>query len=986
MSDRTCVFVSEDHVGDIVLETGAFPGVTRIAKKVAKDIKLVCGVLPEVRTEDIFDESDGTSESRMKVFEDIFENNIVFAATLGNSDALDFFAEVGALDLSQLKGKREVYKIMMLGNSVVIAGSDKLGTIYGLFALSEYIGVSPMVKFGDARPCPKKEIILKSDIETVSKEPSVRYRGFFINDEWPCFGNWAMEHFGGVNSKLYDQVFEFLLRMKGNYMWPAMWASSFPLDGPEGRNEELADMYGITIGYSHHEPCLRASEEWDKVKGKDTPYGDEWNFYTNKRGLVNYWTDSLKRSGKYKNLITIGMRGERDSSMLGPESTLKDNIDLLKSIITAQRGLIMHYVNFNLDKVPQLLALYKEVEAYFYGDEETEGLKSWKDLENVIFMLCEDNYGHMRTLPTKEIRDHKGGFGMYYHLDYHGGPVSYEWMPSTPLSLIWEQMTEAYEYGVKDVWIVNVGDIKGNEVALNYFLDLAYDFEKWGSSAPNSWRDYLYDWSSRVFKGVSEEQQKALADIYVDFVKLNFMRRPEALNEEVYHPCNYGEADRILAMIEDLEKRNEETYKAADKLSQCGIYSMIYYPAKISMNLIRMQVYAGKNAHYASQGRLEANRYADLIKECIDRDAMLCKEFGEFMNGRWRGMELEKHIGFTKWNDDGWRYPVRRIVEPVTAPRMSVSRADEAALATKNYGAPQCIRIDDFMDPAKKAVKIEISNDGIGSLHYTIRAEQGEIPSWLLVSSLEGEVEALETVTLSCDRAALAAALCEDCEGQGETCSAASVQTVRLLISDGDTVVAAEVKAANPDLNKMEERSFLSADDVIVMEAHHFAEKKDVVGAGFVHLEGHGRSGNGMKVLPSTAEFTPDQDKPEITYRFEIANAGNYNVELWVSPVNSLVNKRALRAEISSGKQDKVINILDADFRGGDYNDYRWSQAVMNQIHIVGTEMEFEAGAQELTIGALEAGMVLERIVIYPKGKKLKTSYLGPMESFYKAE
>ena len=981
---RVCILASEEKVSDIVLEKSAYPGVVRIAEKVARDVKRVCGRQPEVVTGSMFAEEDSTVELKMKAMEEVFERNIVFAATLGNSETLDFLGDIGIIDLSQLRGKREVYKLAIVGNSLIIAGSDKLGTIYGLFALSEYIGVSPLVKFGDAAPKPRKTIRLEEDIEKVSKEPSVRYRGFFINDEWPCFGTWAMEHFGGVNAKMYDHVFEFLLRMKGNYMWPAMWASSFPIDGPGNLNEELADMYGITIAYSHHEPCLRASEEWDKVRGVDTPYGNEWNFYTNKEGLINYWTDSLKRSGQYKHLITIGMRGERDSSMLGPNSTLKDNIDLLKSIITAQRGLIKHYVNWNVDSVPQLLALYKEVEAYFYGDEETEGLKDWSELENVIFMLCEDNYGHMRTLPTEDIRGHKGGFGMYYHFDYHGGPVSYEWMPSTPLPLVWEQMTEAYDYGIRDVWIVNVGDIKGNEVALNYFLELAYDFDTWGSSAPNSWRDYLAKWAVKTFPSASPAQQQALADIYVDFVNLNFRRRPEALRAGIYHPCHYNETDRMLAELEDLEIRNETVFESLDKISKLGAYSMIYYPAKISANLIKMQLAAGKNEHYASQGRPAANRYGEQIKEFIEEDKRLCKEFSEFRNGRWKGMELEKHIGFTKWNDDGWRYPVRRIVEPVTAPRMSVSRADDAALATKNYGSPQCIRVYDFLDMGREKVDLEISNDGIGSLHFTVKAEQGEIPAWLKISAVEGDTETLTRLTLSCDRTALAASVCDSCGGHGGECGAESIQAVRLLISDGDTVVAVEVKAANCDLNKLEERTFLPADGVIVMEAHHYAEKKDVEGAAFTHLEGHGRSGNGMKVLPSTAEFTAKQEKPELTYRFEIPEAGKYNVELWVSPVNSLVNQRALRVALRNKKQKKNLNILDADFRGGDYNDYRWSKAVMDQIHIVGTKLDFEAGVQTLTIGAMEAGVVLERILIYPEDKKYKASYLGPKESYFK--
>ena len=218
-----------------------------------------------------------------------------------------------------------------MGELLVIVGSDKRGTIYGMFALSEYLGVTPLVYFGDAAPAKCAAPVLGQEMETVSKEPSVRFRGFFINDEWPCFGNWAMSHFGGVNADMYALVFEFLLRMKGNYLWPAMWASSFPLDGPGSANEELADMYGVVMGYSHHEPC---SEEWDKVRGEGTRYGNEWNFYTNEQGLLNYWEDSLKRSGKYENIITIGMRGERDSSMLGDKATVEENVNLLKDIIS----------------------------------------------------------------------------------------------------------------------------------------------------------------------------------------------------------------------------------------------------------------------------------------------------------------------------------------------------------------------------------------------------------------------------------------------------------------------------------------------------------------------------------------------------------------------------------------------------------------------------------------------------------------------------
>lgn len=955
---KTMTLAGNGKALPFLVEDSAYEGVKRIAAKVAKDVEKVNGVLPEI----------------VASVDDIQDTQVVFCATLGQSVLADELVKSGKINCTDITGKREVFGLFLVEEpfagvdyALVIVGSDKLGTIYGMFALSEYIGVSAMCDFGDAEPLHQDTLVLEEDIEKVSKEPSVKYRGFFINDEWPCFGNWTFSHYGGFTAEMYDHVFEFLLRMKGNYMWPAMWTSSFPLDGPGSLNEELADMYGITIAYSHHEPCLRASEEWDKVRGEDSPYGNEWNYYTNSEGLSRYWADALKRSGKYKHLITIGMRGERDSSMLGPDATLKDNIDLLKDIITKQRQLIKEHVNEDVDSVPQLLALYKEVEAYFYGDENTEGLKEWDELDNVILMLCEDNFGHMRTLPTEEMRSHKGGFGMYYHFDYHGGPVSYEWMPSSPFALTWEQMTMAYDYGIKDVWIVNVGDLKGNEVALNYFLTLAYDFDTWGSSAPNSWKTYLAQWVDKTFPGAEPALREKMAKVYIDFVNMNATRRPETLRAGVYHPCHFNESDRMLALADSIEKLNEEVYAALDDVTKQAYYSMLYYPAKISVNLVRMHLYAGKNAFYAGQGRKIANKYGELIAECIKEDRRLSEEFGAFRDGKWKGMELEKHVGFTSWNDDGWKYPVRMYVEPVTEARMSVSRADEPMLYVKVYGPPRCIRVHDFLSEGVNEVALEISNDGVGSLKYEITAE-GELPAWLSLSSMKGEIEDLCRIEITCDRDKLTF----------------EEETVKLMISDGDTRVAVEVKAKKNDTDALPAMTFLDTDGVITMEANHYAKKEAVADGSFELLKDYGRSGNGMKVFPSTSDFDKTDEKPAITYSFVIPKEGDYRVEVWTTPTNSLQSRRPLQAEISAGTETKTLEILSANYRGGENSDWQWCQGALEQIRKTVTEFHFTEGVQELTIKAMEAGMVLERILIYPKEMKLKDSYLGPLESFYK--
>jgi hypothetical protein len=918
------------------VEAVAFEGVKRTAAKIAADFEKVTGTRPVV----------GESVSGGG-------NDIVFA-TLGKSGFADRLVADGKFDPSALRGKREVYQIKIIDGGLLVCGSDKRGTIYGMFALSEYIGVSPLHYWGDVKPV-KREIEIKPDIETVSKEPSVKYRGFFINDEWPCFGNWTFSRFGGFTADMYEHVFELLLRLKGNYLWPAMWTSSFPLDGPGGLSEELADIYGVVTGNSHHEPCLRASEEWDLVRGEDSVYGNEWNYYTNKGGLLKYWEDGLKRSGKHEKIITVGMRGERDSSMLGDNSSLKDNIDLLKDIITNQRALIKKHADGN----PLMLALYKEVEEYFYGSPETEGLKDWDGLDGVICMLCEDNFGFMRTLPTEETRLRADGFGMYYHFDYHGGPISYEWLPSTSLKRTWEQMSMAYDYGVRDIWIVNVGDLKFNEVPLCYFMELAYDFEKWGTKTPLN-TGSIEVWSELFFKNtfpsVSSEIRAKMSAVLQGYTGINSLRRPEALNADVYHPCHYNDADTMLICANMVEENNEAVFSALSGDEKDAYYSMIYFPAKASVNLLRMHLYAGKNAHYARQGKKIANKYAELVTRCIERDRALAEEFAAFKDGKWKGMELEQHIGFTDWNEDGCKYPPRILVEPFHKPRMVVSRADREEIFRKAYGAPMEIKVHDFIYEGNYEVVLEIANDGAGSLDYTIETS-GEC-DWLEITSKKGTVEFQEEIILKCDRGKLTE----------------NTQTARLLVKDGETVVAVEVKAKATNTANLPPMTFLRNNGVTVMEYYGFCEKKDGAGAGFVELDNYG-----MKVFPTTADFSETDDKPELTYRFLIEEAGDYTVEVWMVPTNPARSDSPLRFTLNG----RVVTAVPPDFKAGSLSCGEWCQGVLDNVRKTRAEFAFEAGVQTLIIGALEAGTVIERILIFKKGEPPLKSYLGPPESFH---
>lgn len=973
---------TKGNIPPIVVESCGHEGVRRIAGKVAEDIEKVSGVKPAVVSEQEITAKEG--------------GWIILCATLGKSPALDELAAKGLVDRDKLykegnQRKWEVYQIKMISlkdeevcgirpeGILLICGSDKRGTIYGMFSLSEYIGVSPLCYWGDAEPVRRDRLVIGEDIETLSREPSVKYRGFFINDEWPCFGNWVMEHFGGFNADAYEHVFELLLRMKGNYLWPAMWSASFPLDGPGSKNEELADIYGVVMGYSHHEPCLRASEEWDQVRGEGSRYGNEWNFYTNEQGLLNYWEDALKRSGGYENIITIGMRGERDTSMLGPDASLGENIGLLKKIITKQKELIHRHVKRENGEIPMLLALYKEVEPYFYGDEKTPGLKDWEGLEGVTCMLCEDNFGYVRTLPGEDIRGHKGGYGMYYHLDYHGGPVSYEWVDSTPGTRIWEQMGQVYEYGVRDVWIVNVGDLKFHEVSLGYFLALAYDYEKWGYGNQDSYAEYVRQWTGQTFPAAAPAVREKIGRVLNEYIRLNSLRRPESLHAGIYHPCHYEETDRMLKQAKEVE---EQSCQVKEKLEGTGegpaYYSMIHYPAMASMNLLKMHLYAGMNHHYAAQGRPAANLYGELTGKCIQKDRELAAEWACFQEGKWNGMQMAQHIGFTKWNEDDYRYPVIMQVEPAHRPRLSVSRKDDERTATKVYGAPMVIPVPDFQYAGCSRVTLEIANGGCGSLHFKITAEDGALPGWLTVSPTEGDAETLEEITLTCRRELLPQ------EGQ----------TVRLLIDDGEARVAVEVtgrqvpgfdlKEAEDGSEKLPDMTFVEKNGVFAIGAEHYCRKTDTLKGAFRKLENYGKFGCGMKVFPSTAAFAQDEEKPKLVYRFLIKEAGEYQVEILAAPSNPLFPGQSVNLWVAGGREKgRKAELLPTDYRAGECGDSRWCEAALSQEQKTCVTLDFAEGVQELTVGALEAGTIPEKILIYKKGMVLPASYLGPAETEY---
>lgn len=948
-------------------------GVKKVAGKVAKDVEGTLSFCPEI------------CETAVPA------KQAVIAVTAGSGKLAETLCSKIS-KLGQVEGKRESYAFIVAENPVegiesalVIYGSDKLGTIYGLFHLSELLGVTAMVDWGDCQYVKQDSFILKEEDSFVSKEPSVKYRGFFINDEWPCCGNWATSHFGSFNAKMYDHIFEYLLRMKGNYLWPAMWAENFMLDGPDLESMKLADEYGIYIGMSHHEPCMRSGAEYSKVRGPKSPYGDAWSYVTNKEGILRFWEDGVKRSIGHNVFPTVGMRGENDSKMLGEDSLISDNVRLLKEIITKQREMIHEHLETDGKKVPQLFAVYKEVEDYYFGGGSEEGLRGFKELEDVTLLLCEDNWGNMRALPEAFERNHKGGFGMYFHLDYHGDPVSYEWVSSTELSKIWEQMTEAYEYGVRELWIVNVGDVKFQEFPLNYFMDLAYDFEKWGSLAPNSTKEYTKAWIESVFGSyTSKEEREEIQEVLEGYLKINALRKPESLNDTVYHPAHYLECEKLLSFCGKLEEKNERLWKILEERGMGDAYfSMIYFSAEASFNLLKMHLYSGKNHLYASQGKAVANEYDKLVEACIEKDEALKTQMAEFKEGKWAGMELASHIGFTNWNDEDWRYPVRHIVRLPKKPRLVVTRADKTQHYTNQY-FPITLVIDDFVVSSSKKAKIQIANGGQGSVKWKIQegarkvgldgiaheSGEGSRCEWLEFSQISGETTLQDEVEISLKEENLPL-------GEEVSCS--------FEIKTETEFVPVLVKALKKDTSALPEGAFLAEHGMFVIDAVHYADKQaglyEREAVEFKELYDFGKYQSGIKAFPVTASFDSKENAPSVTYELYSEEEKDCFLNLYTSPANPLIYGGKLSVEVSVNEgAGKLVEFTKAGYKGGEPGCIPWEQAVLNQEHVGSTEISLKKGLNKITVFAREAGMVLERLVVYPKDMERAVSYLGEKE------
>lgn len=591
----------------IVFSESEYPGVKRAAADLAADIERVTGKKPDIKSIQSLSELQDAKTPTIAI------------GTFGKSPVADALIKSGKIKKKDLKDKWERFAVSTvegLGNSnqpvLVIAGSDKRGTIYGIYELSEQLGVSPWYWMADAPSLQRTSAYVRKGTY-LSEEPKVKYRGIFINDEWPSFGTWCNNQFGGVNHKAYEKIFELLLRLRANYFWPAMWDTAFNEDDP--LSPKVADEYGIVMGTSHHEPMMRAHKEYTRRRNEIGP----WDYAKNPGRIEKFFRDGLERNRDYDNIITIGMRGDGDVAMgTGNDA---DNMATLKDVIAAQRRIIKDVYGKDPKNVPQLWAIFTEVQRYYDAGFTVP--------DDVTLLLCDNNWGYIRRKGRDNERKRSGGLGLYYHIDMNGGPWNDRWINTTTVPKLREQLNLAYQSGIDRIWIINVGDLKPKEMPIDFIMRYAWNPER---IQPGDEKAYLESFASSIF---GQEYAEEIADLIASYSKYNLWRKPEAQYPGMF---NYEEMLALNNLWSNLELRAESLKEKLPAVSQDAFYQLVYYPIEASAGVAKIY-------NRASIGDEEN------IKLLMEKDRRLSDYYNDSIaGGKWRGMMLDNHIGYTQWS------------------------------------------------------------------------------------------------------------------------------------------------------------------------------------------------------------------------------------------------------------------------------------------------------------------------------------------------
>jgi hypothetical protein len=925
--ERGVALIANGSAAEIVVDAHDFPGVVRAARNVRTDLGRVSSGSPTTH------------------------RSIVIAGTLGHSGVIDRLVKANRVNVTGVRGQWEAFAYQTVDKpmpgvdrALVITGADKRGTIFGLYELSARLGVSPWTWWADV-PVPARSSAYVVPGRFVD-EPSVRYRGIFLNDEDPALLGWAKQTFGGFNHAFYEHVFDLILRLKGNLLWPAMWGKAIYDDDP--LSPKLADEMGVVLGTSHHEPMMRAHVEWARHGAGD------WDYTTNAERLRSFWRTGIQRMKNNESLVTIGMRGDGDKPMVaignapcqgsstraevpcvsGSKWTQGTAIGLLEKIVADQRQIIEQVTHKPAKDTPQVWALYKEVQDYY-----DQGMTVPDD---VTLLFSDDNWGNLRRLP-KPGQHRAGGYGIYYHFDYVGGPRSYKWLNTNQIERTWEQMRRAYDAGADRLWIVNVGDLKPMEFPIGFFLDYAWGARSWPARRVT---DYPRAWAAQQF---GDAHAREIGELLTRYTQINARRKPELLSADTYSLANFREAERAAAQYNALAVRARAVGAELPAQYRDAYFELVSFPIEICANLTDMYVSLGLNRKYAAEGRAAANAYADRVEMLFARDGELTRQYHETLaHGRWNHMMSQTHISYTSWHDpDVDLMPEVKRVSLQDHATMGVATEEDLHLTP--YGAASRY--------------IEIFNRGKGAFGFTVQAPE----SWLRLSRAAGTVIDQARVEVSVDWSRVPAG---EHDVPVTIRGAASKVTVTAHVNKPDVTLPQDLPA----------KTFVEGDGYVAIEAGHYARAVNSPSMAWQEIPNLGRTLSGMTTFsaPSPmAEPVSSQPPPapHLEYNIFLMKPGDITVAVTCAPSLDFAGAEGLRYAISvDGDPPSQVN-MNAEHPGN-----AWAEWVSDNANT--REASFHvstAGLHVVRLWASDPGVVFERLVVAQAS--VPASYLGPAES-----
>ncbi|MFH9659236.1 glycosyl hydrolase 115 family protein [Streptomyces sp. NPDC017248] len=948
----------------VVVSPEDHPGVVRVAGDLRDDLARVTGVRP------------GTTIGRFPVL----------LGTIGRSPLIDGLIRSGKLDVTGISGRWEtslqtVVERPLPGveRAFVIAGSDPRGTIFGAYDVSYGIGVSPWHWWDDVPPARREAVWVKPGRFTQGS-PAVKYRGVFVNDENPALGTWAPAYFGpgkapgypnGFTADFYAKVFEVLLRLKGNYLWPAVWGRAFAEDDPE--NHRTAARYGIVMGTSHEAPMMRGIEEWNRHAGSGSdPYGGtgEWSYRRNAEAVRAYWRAGIQRmvDEGFEGVVTLGMRGNGDTSL--PDG---DGIELMQQIIADQRRIIEEVTGRPASETPQVWTLYKEVQRYW-----DRGLRAPDD---VTVVLTDDNWGNIRKHPDGP---RPGGYGLYYHFDYVGAGRNYKWVDTANLRNVWEQLHQAHAYGNHGLWVANVGDLKGNELPTEFFLTYAWNPDAWPLERLGAWEERY------ARQNFGEAQAAEIASLLAAYGRLQARRKPELLNRRItlsgdrvvyddrQSPYYFAhrELERVTEEWRELGRRAERVERRLPERLRDAWFELAGYAITATANLYELREAEFTNLLYAAQGRAAANERAARAEAALARDFALAERFGtRVADGKWQGFQTQPHIDYGDVDRYGpnapWQQPekdnvalpdvlfpaVRRVDLPAAAGLgVSVDGSEDAGHWWPG-GASGAALLPPFSPyQTRPRQYVEVFNRGAEPFAYEVRVSE----PWLRVDRPRGRVERQVRLEVEVDWSRAPARRAE----ATLTVTGAGTSVTVGCVAEGTPVHGA--------------RGFVEAGGYVAVDAGHY----DRAVGRWRRVDGIGRTGAGMTPWPVTSPSrTPGGSSPRLEYEVTLLSApAEVTVWAYLSPRNpALPGVQGLRYGVSL--DDGPVRTVDitAGADDGALNTV-WARNTSDNVNRTSTRHTVTApGVHRLKFWMVDPTVVLQRLLIDTGG--LPELYLGPLES-----